>query len=94
MAIPMIEKLHRIKNIVESAIAERDMLDNINKEDLQALIDACMQLDLQYQWDCDTLDGQLNDPPGTSYVDGIDSEYMLEASYIHNVSVALRRIVR
>lgn len=90
----MIEKLQQIRNIVDSAITECDLLANIDHENMRALIDACIQLDQQYKWDCATLDAQLNDAAGTAYEDGIDSEYMLEASYIHNISVALRRIVK
>jgi hypothetical protein len=62
------------------------------KGQIADLIAACEVIDMAYKLMCREDDDDMQVPAGTSYKEGMDIEFYIEASWWHDVSVALREL--
>lgn len=82
--------LERAKTHIQCA------LDSLEKEPekgvVNDLIEACQEIDQDYEEFCSEVDIDCNCSPGDTYKNGVSLEYQIEAEWWHKVSLALRKI--
>lgn len=82
-----IELAERQLAVVKELVEQAPELDAITD-----LISACQKIEYHYQEFCKEMDENFGDEPGTSYEEGVNIEYYIEADWWHDVSVALRKL--
>jgi len=71
---------------------QKGIEDTPNLEALNELMEALIPIEMHYRDFCEGCDQDFGDEPGTTYEDGISLEYYIEASWWHEVSLALRKL--
>lgn len=87
-------------DVIENIKTARYYLDNIVKEIEKApektsiirLISLCKMIDERYKEACNDIDGLMEEPIGTKYRNGMNSEFYIEGLDWHMVSLALDKI--
>ena len=81
--------------LIQSQTSLRLALEQLEKTpdvtDSVELLNALEVIDRAYQQMCDETDRDYEDDVGSTYEQGTDSEFYIEASWWHDVSVILRK---
>ena len=85
-------KLTVALNYIRSAQNDLNDTENANKQAIAELIEACESIDANYREFCEWNDDAYGEPIGTTYKEGINIEYQIEADWWHDVSLALRKL--
>jgi hypothetical protein len=86
----MLSEINRALKVLGELKTE---LENTPKDEaLRALIKACEDLDVYYKEFCNELDHEYDVPEGTTYEEGFNMEFYIEAYQWHEISLALRTL--
>ncbi len=83
--------LERIKQLIQNEIDRPD--HNNNNDLIDQLIAACEVIDAEYKIMCNEIDTYAGDSAGEpSYVQGVSTEFYIEGTDWHNISLVLRQL--
>lgn len=86
----MIEDLKKANALISRAI--KDFEETPEKEVISILMETLQDIDLYYKELCNCDDAQWGEKPGTTYEKGCSSEFYIDSSDWHKVSLALRKL--
>ena len=86
------DRLEMIFKSLEAIQEDLLTVENAKKQALIDLIEACEAIDAHYKEFCDWNDEEDGIKFGTTYEEGMNVEYQIEASWWHDVSLALRKL--
>ena len=81
--------LQKVAGLEEWALKDLEADENIGA--MPDLLRALLALEEHYKEFCLSMDDNYQEPDGTTYRDGINIEFYIEASDWHDISVALRK---
>lgn len=84
------EHLNNISRSVQAI--EKELQNTPEIEAISELLKACRSLDDYYQTFCERHDELDGYPLGTTYKEGCDIEFYIEASWWHEISLQLRKL--
>ncbi len=90
MQMPIKYRLEQAECLIKGILQELDSAPE--KSEIAGLLAACDVIDEKYKEFCDNHDDFSGEEAGTTYKNGINIEFEIEADWWHDVSLLLRKL--